>query len=172
MRKVVIRAVCLSALIAQDSRDGTAAGFAFPATSCTPNWIYPCLDLLLALNPVAAKVGRGFIPSTVDSAKCQIVPVSGCVELQSECMGCASQGPTVDDSGAGPEITSGGFHKDTGISLPKPFGADAHSPRADVLCRSSFRKHGLSPTREQHFELPGAPLFAPALSSCHALRRS
>jgi hypothetical protein len=172
LRNVVVRVVCLSALVAQDSSDGKATGFAFPATPCAHNRIYPCFDLFLALNPIAAKVGRGFIPSTLDAAKCQIVPVSGCVELQSECTGCALQGSTVDDSRACPGITSGGFDKDAGIWLPEPLGADAHSRRADVLCRGPFREHGLSPTREQHFELPGTPLFSPALSSRHALRRS
>ncbi len=101
MHHVLIRLVCLSAPIAQDSNDGKAADFAFPTTFCTPNWIYPRFDLILELNPIAAKVGGGFMPSTPDTAKCQVVPVTGCVELQSECMGCTLQGPTVDHSRSG-----------------------------------------------------------------------
>ena len=167
--EILIRLVCLSALISQDSNDRKTAGFAFPATSCTPNWIYSRFDLILELNPFAAIVGRGFIPSTPDAPKCEVVPVSGCVELQSECAGCTLQGPTVGDSRAGPGITFGGFHKDMRIRLPKPFRPDAHAPRADVLRRGHFREHGLSPTGEQHFELPGTPRFSPALSSCHGL---
>ena len=95
--------------------------------------------------------------------------MSGCVELQSERMGCILQGLTVNDSRAGPEITVGGFHKDMDIWLPKPFRADAPSPRADVLRRGHFRQHGLSSTGEQHFELPRTPFFSPALSSYHGL---
>lgn len=165
--EIPIRLVCLSALISQDSNDRGTAGFAFPATCCTPNWIYSPYDLILGLNPIAAIVGRSFIPSTLDAAKCEVVPVSGCVELQSECVHCALQVPTVHDSRAGPEITFGGFHKDVGIWLPKPFRADPRSPRADVLRRGHFRAHGLASTGEQHFELPGTPLLSPASSSCH-----
>lgn len=167
--EILIRLVGLSALISQDSNDGRTADFAFPATCCTPNWIYSRFDLILGLNPIAAIVGRSFIPSTPDAAKCEVVSVSGCVELQAECVHCTLHGPTVDDSRAGPEITFGGFHKDMAIWLPKPFRADAHSPRADVLRRGHFRAHGLSSTGEQHFALPGTPLFSPALSSCHGL---
>ena len=167
--EILIRLVCLSALISQDSNDRKTAGFAFPTTSCTPNWIYSRFDLILELNPIAAIVGRGFIPSTLDAAKCEVVPVAGCVELQSDCPYCTLQDPTVGDSRAGPGITCGRSHKDVGVWLPRPFRADAHSPRADVLRRGRFREHGLSSTGEQHFELPGTPLFSPALSSCHGL---
>ena len=68
---------------------------------------------------------------------------------------CTLQGPTVDDSRAFPEITFGGFHKDIGVWLPKPFRTDARSPGADVFRRGHFREHGLSSTGEQHFELLG-----------------
>lgn len=118
---------------------------------------------------MAPIVGRGFIPPTPDAAKREVVPVSGCVELQSECVECTLQRPTVDDSRAGPEITFGGFHKDMGIRLPKSFRADAHCPRADVFRRGHFREHGLSSTGEQHFELARSPLFSPALSSYNSL---
>jgi hypothetical protein len=58
------------------SDDRKTAGFAFPATSCTPYSIYSRFDLILELDPIAAILDRGFIPSTPDAAKCEVVRVS------------------------------------------------------------------------------------------------